>query len=202
MERSFGIPRGVPPNCHLLSNGSYTVFLTDSGSGFSRRGDIQVSRWRDLAPGRPYGTFIFVKSLNNDRVWSTTLAPLDAEPDFYRVNFSQDKASYFREARNIDTRTDIIVSSEDNAEIRQVVVTNHGTKAASLELTSYLEVVLSSQAADLAHPAFNKLFVETELLARDNALLASRRPRRPGGRAALCPAPGGGGGGERRQSPV
>lgn len=180
VERSFGIPRGVPPNCHLLSNGSYTVFLTDSGSGFSRRGDIQVSRWRDLAPGRPYGTFIFVKSLNNDRVWSTTLAPLDAEPDFYRVNFSQDKASYFREARNIDTRTDIIVSSEDNAEIRQVVVTNHGTKAASLELTSYLEVVLSSQAADLAHPAFNKLFVETELLARDNALLASRRPRRPG----------------------
>lgn len=177
VARSYGVPHCLPANCHLLSNGSYTVFLTDGGNGFSRREGIQVSRWREQAPGWQFGTFVFIKSLNNDRVWSTTYAPLQDEPDFYRVRFSQDKASYFRETRNIDTRTDVIVSSEDNAEVRRVILTNHGTRDASLEITSYLEVVLSQQGADLAHPAFNKLFVETEHIPENNALLASRRPR-------------------------
>lgn len=175
--RSFGVPRALPPNCHLLSNGSYFVLLTDSGSGYSRNEHIQISRWREDSPGYSYGTFIFVKSLNNDRVWSATYAPLQEEPDFYRVRFLQDRASYFRETRNLDIRTDVVVSSEDSAEIRQVSLTNHGTKTSSLEVTSYLETVLSHQNADLAHPAFNNLFIETELIPEYNGLLASRRPR-------------------------
>lgn len=177
--RSFGVPRSPLPNCHLLSNGSYTVLLTDSGSGFSKREHIQVSRWRAERHFR-HGTFIFIKSLNNDRVWSATYAPLGQEPDFYRVRFKQDRASYFREDRYIDTRTDVIVSGEDNAEIRQVVLTNHSNRTVELEVTSYLEVALSHQAADVAHPAFNKLFVQTELLAEHNCLIASRRPRAHG----------------------
>lgn len=175
--RSFGVPRDLPPNCHLLSNGIYSVLLTDSGSGYSKNDHIQISRWRDLAPGYKYGTFIFVKSLNNDRIWSATYAPLLDEPDFYRVRFQQDRASFFRETKNIDIRTDVVVSTEDNAEIRQVSLTNHGTKFSSLEITSYMEVVLTHQSADLAHPAFSNLFIQTEAVLEYNCLLASRRPR-------------------------
>ena len=58
-----------------------------------------------------------------------------------------------------------------------MTLTNHGADAATLELTSYAEVVLRPQAADLAHPAFGNLFVETELVAEPGALLCTRRPR-------------------------
>ena len=174
--RSFGLPQGMPPNCHLLSNGSYTVLLTDSGSGYSRNAQVQVSRWRENL-GYKYGTFIFIKSLNTDQVWSATLAPFHVEPDFYRVRFFQDRASFFRETANFDTKTEVIVSTEDNAEIRRVTLTNHGTKEASLEITSFFEPALSRQDSDLAHPAFNNLFVQTEPVHEHNGLLAFRRPR-------------------------
>ncbi|MDD4658574.1 MAG: glucoamylase family protein, partial [Eubacteriales bacterium] len=174
--RSFGLPQGTPPNCHLLSNGNYTVLLTDSGSGYSRNEQVQVSRWREN-PGYKYGTFIFIKSLNTDEVWSATLAPFRHEPDFYRVRFFQDRASYFRETANIDTKTEVIVSTEDNAEVRRVTLTNHGTKEASLEITSFFELALSHQDSDLAHPAFNNLFVQTEPVSEHCGLLAFRRPR-------------------------
>jgi len=174
--RSFGPPEGMPPNCHLLSNGSYAVLLTDSGSGYSRNEHVQVSRWREN-PGYKYGTFIFIKSLNTDRVWSATLAPFRDQPDFYRVRFFQDRASYFRETANIDTKTEVIVSAEENAELRRVTLTNHGTREASLEITSFFELALSHQDSDLAHPAFNNLFVQTEPVSEYNGLLAFRRPR-------------------------
>lgn len=174
--RSFGLPEGNPPNCHLLSNGSYSVLLTDSGSGYSNNENIRISRWRENR-GSKYGTFIFIRSLNTDKVWSATVAPFFDEPDFYRVRFFQDHASYFREMANIDTKTDIVVSTEDNAEIRRISLTNHGLKAASLEVTSFFELALSHHNSDLAHPAFNNLFVQTEPVLEHNCLLAYRRPR-------------------------
>ena len=177
VERSLGVPRSLPPECHILSNGRYSVLLTDSGGGYSKMENVHVSRWREDGSSHKYGNFIFVKSLNNDRIWSATYGPIQEEPDFYRVRFKQDSASYFREDRYIDTRTDIIVSTEDNAEIRQVTLTNHSGKTVTLEVTSYLEAVLAHPFADLAHPAFSNLFVQTELVPEKDCLLAVRRPR-------------------------
>jgi cyclic beta-1,2-glucan synthetase len=45
-----------------------------------------------------------------------------------------------------------------------------------LDVTSYAEVALNPRRADQAHPAFAKLFLETEHLAPDAALLCRRRP--------------------------
>jgi len=174
--RSYGVPRTLPPHCHLLSNGSYTVMLTDSGCGYSQRGDVQLSRWRRDALAKQHGSFVFVKNLNSENVWSATHAPLGEEPDFYRVRFHPHGASYFLETGSMDTRTEIVVSTEEDAELRQVTLTNHDTDSVSLEVTSYLELALSHPSADLAHPAFSKLFVQTEV-PWDNCLLASRRPR-------------------------
>lgn len=177
--RSLGIPTGPTPKCHLLSNGCYNLMLTDSGSGYSRNGRIQVSRWRSTASLK-YGTFVFIKSLNNNRVWSAALAPLGVVPDFYRVRFFQDRASYFSEMQNIDTRMEIVVATEDNAEVRRITLTNHGVKEASLEITSFFELALAEQNSDLAHPAFNNLFVETEFISEYGGLIARRRTRRQG----------------------
>ncbi|MEO7665247.1 MAG: glycosyl hydrolase family 65 protein, partial [Candidatus Limnocylindrales bacterium] len=62
-------------------------------------------------------------------------------------------------------------------EIRRVSLTNLGSQSREIELTSYAEVVLAPQAADVAHPAFQNLFVQTEFVPEIGALLATRRPR-------------------------
>jgi cyclic beta-1,2-glucan synthetase len=71
------------------------------------------------------------------------------------------------------------VSGEDDGEVRRITLTNSGRGPREIELTSYSEPVLTTQAADRAHPAFAKLFVETEYLAEYGALVATRRRRSP-----------------------
>ncbi len=74
----------------------------------------------------------------------------------------------------------ISVMSEDDAELRCISLTNRGSEPRDIELTTYAEVVLSQPAADSAHPAFSKMFVQTEALAERGVLLAARRQREPG----------------------
>src|SRR5439155_19993977 len=113
-------------------------------------------------------------------IWSAGHQPTGVEADSYEVEYSEDRAEFIRRDGPISTRLTVVVSSEHNAEIRRLSLTNLGSQARDLELTSYAEIALAPQAADLAHPAFQNLFVETEFVPELNALLATRRPRSAG----------------------
>ncbi|TCO73125.1 GH36-type glycosyl hydrolase domain-containing protein [Marinisporobacter balticus] len=165
------------PRCHILSNGKYSVVVTDCGIGYSKNENLQVSRWREDSLTGIYGNFVFLKNIHSNKVWSSTFAPINHEPDGYNIKFSLDKAEYMRTDDNIDTHAEIVVSSEDNAEIRRISLTNHEDKATIIELTSYFEIVLAQQAADIAHPAFSNLFIRTEAILEHDSIIASRRPR-------------------------
>src|SRR4029450_13769666 len=103
--------------------------------------------------------------------------PTAREPEEYECAFAPDRAVFRRVDDNIETRTEIVVSPEDDAELRRVSVTNLGTTPRRLDLTSYAEIVLASGDADLSHPAFSNLFVETRSVPERDALLCVRRPR-------------------------
>ena len=77
------------------------------------------------------------------------------------------------------TTLEVVVSPEDDAEIRRVTLKNTGILARDIEVTSYAEIVLATPAADLAHPAFSNLFVQTEFVPEVSGLVATRRPRSP-----------------------
>ena len=159
----------ILPRCHILSNGKYFVMVTDAGSGYSKNEGIQVSRWREDRLAGKYGTFIFLRDVENNRIWASAFDPLGVEPDGYQVNFSLDKAEFFRTDENIDTHTEIVVSPEDDVEIRKVSLTNHRSEPVLIEVTSYFETVLADQAADVAHPAFSNLFIRTEAIEQYGA---------------------------------
>ncbi|MBC8128865.1 MAG: glycosyl transferase, partial [Rhizobiaceae bacterium] len=178
--RLLGLPTEMSPVTHLLSNGSYAVMLTSAGSGYSRCDDLAVSRWREDACRDDWGSFVFFREVGTDKVWSAGYQPTGAAPDRYDVTFSEDRAVFVRHDGTTITTTEVIVSAEDNAEVRRVSLTNVGAKACRVDLTSYLEVVLATAAADAAHPAFSKMFVETEYLADRGAIVATRRRRSPG----------------------
>lgn len=172
--RRFTEPNSTLPEAHILSNGNYTVLLTDKGNGYSRTKTDAVTRWRD---DTSYGMFFYIKNLETGSKWSSAFSPLNTKPDFYEVVFTPDKAMYKRKDGLIETSTEIIVASGDNVEIRRIKLKNSGKTEVHLELTSYYELVLAPHNSDLAHPTFSNLFVETQYDSKYNAIIANRRPR-------------------------
>jgi cyclic beta-1,2-glucan synthetase len=154
--------------------------ITAAGSGYSRWQDIAVTRWREDVTCDNWGSYVFLRDMRSAKVWSAGYQPSGAEPDRYDVAFSEDRAEITRQDETIRTTLEILVSSEDDAEVRRVSISNLGDQIREIELTSYAEIVLAPHAADDAHPAFSKLFVETEFVADVAAILATRRLRAPG----------------------
>ena len=165
------------PRTHLLSNGMYNVMLTTAGAGSSNCGVNAVTRWREDVTRDNWGTFIYLRDVRSGAVWSAGYQPVVKRPQAYEVAFSEDKADFRRSDGGIATHMEIVVSAEDNAEVRRVSLTNNSTRTREIELTSYAEVVLATPQADAAHPAFSNLFIETEFFAAENAILAHRRQR-------------------------
>jgi len=178
--RRFTSPHGSPPRTQLLSNGRYAVMLTTAGSGYSRWRDLAVTRWREDVTRDTWGTYVFLRDVDSGESWSAGYQPRGGEPDSYEVTFSEDRAEIVRRDGAIGTTLHVIVSPEDDAEVRRVSLTNLGTRSREIELTSYAEVVLAPPAADAAHPAFSNLSVETECVPELDTLLATRRPRSRG----------------------
>ncbi|CAN5249419.1 glucoamylase family protein [soil metagenome] len=165
------------PEIQLLSNGKYHVMVSNAGGGYSRFNDIAVTRWREDSTRDSWGSFAYVRDLKDGEFWSTTFQPTLKEADSYEAIFSQGRAEFRRIDRGIELHTEIIVSPEDNVEIRRIHITNHSRSERKIEITSYGEVVISLPSADDAHPAFSNLFVQTEILENQNAILCTRRPR-------------------------
>ena len=165
------------PEVQLLSNGSYHVMVTNSGGGYSRWKDFAVTRWREDSTCDNWGNFCFIRDLENNLFWSSGHQPSLRQADIYEVIFSQGRAEFRRRDNNIETHTEIVVSPEDDVEMRRVHITNRSRKRRSIEITSYAEVVLTSGIADAIHPAFSNLFVQTEIIPQRHAILCTRRPR-------------------------
>ncbi len=168
------------PQVQLLSNGRYHVMVTSSGGSYSRWRDLAVTRWREDATCDHWGAFCYVADADSGQYWSTTFQPTCVEPQRYEVIFTEGRAEFRRQDGDIEMHTEIVVSPEDDIELRRTRITNKSSHRRTLEVTSYGEVVMATAAADSAHPAFGKLFVQTEILAHENAILCSRRPRSKG----------------------
>ena len=161
------------PEVGVLSNGRYTVLLNDRGSGFSRYKNILLNRYRKISSDH-YGTYLFVRNLRSDRLWSATYAPLDTMPDHYRVSFASDKVEYSRTDEDIETRTEVTVLKDRYAELRRYTFTNRGADDADLELTTYSEWVLATAAEDENHRVFSGMQLHTSFDADRQMLVASR----------------------------
>ncbi len=178
--RVFTDPDTPIPEVHLLSNGRSHVMVTHAGGSYSDWRGLASSRWREDATSDCWGTFIYLRDRETRRYWSTTYQPTLRKIDHYEAIFVQGRAEYRLRDQAIETHTEISVSPEDDVVIRRVTLTNLSSRPRHIELTSYAEVVLAPLNADLAHRAFSNLFVQTEILPKQQAILCTRRPRTPG----------------------
>jgi cyclic beta-1,2-glucan synthetase len=164
------------PHAAFLSNGNYVSIITNAGGGASRWKGRSVTRDRRDATTDPGGQYIYLRDVRTGLVWSATAQPFGTDPEDYLVTLGPERATFHRVDDGIATKLDIAVSTEDDVEVRRVAITNHSDRMREIEVTSYAEIALAAPAADFSHPAFGKLFIETEFRSECSAVLCRRRP--------------------------
>ncbi len=175
--RVFDSPDTPTPQVQLLSNGRYHVMVTNAGGGYSQWKNLAVTRWHEDATRDNRGAFCYLRDVTSGEFWSTAHQPTLKRAESYAAIFSEGRAEFRRRDHDIDTHTEIVVSPEDDIELRRVHITNRARTRRTIEVTSYAEVVLAPAAAEALHPAFSNLFVQTEINDPRRAILCTRRPR-------------------------
>lgn len=156
--------------------------ITNAGGGYSRWKDLAVLRWREDSTCDNWGLFCYVREVASGVFWSTAYQPTLKRPESYEAIFSEGRAEFRRrdftgvDDGDFETHTEIVVSPEDDIELRRTRIVNRSRQRREIEITSYAEVVIASPAADALHPAFSNLFVQTEILRERHAILCTRRP--------------------------
>ena len=176
-ERVFSSPHTATPETCLLSNGRFTTMVTVSGSGYSSWDDLSVSRWKEEPVTDSWGSYVYIRDIMTDQVWSPSFQPCRIESPDQRVYFEPNKATFVDKSDAIETCMEICVSPEFDAEVRRITLTNMGNQDKVLEITTFMELALASPIADDAHPAFSKLFIRTAYDEGSGCLVASRRKR-------------------------
>ena len=170
-------PDTPAPEVQLLSNGRYHVMVTHAGGGYSRWKDFAVTRWREDSTRDDWGAFLYLRDSMSGEFWSAAHQPVLRKADSYEAIFSEGRAEFRRRDHDYETHTEIVVSPEDDIELRRTHITNRSRSRRAIEVTSYAEVVLATPAADALHPAFSNLFVQTEVIDALGAIVCTRRPR-------------------------
>jgi cyclic beta-1,2-glucan synthetase len=176
-SRRFRSPHTTSAHTQFLSNGRYTTALTHTGGGFSTWRNLAVTRRRPDRTVDSTAHCIYLRDPWSGHVWSPTYQPVGREPDEFETTLDLDKATYRCRDGDFETQLQVTVATEDDVEIRRLSITNHGERPREIEVTSYAELVLARPEDDFAHPAFGKLFIETEFDAQNAGILFSRRPR-------------------------
>ena len=175
---------GEPPilvleRAAVLSNGRFVRWLTAAGTGGCRLGAIALTPWRADPIEDTQGCLVYLRDRVDGSFWSLGREPVRGEPDTYQVAWHPGRFEITRRERGIESRLEACVAADAPAEVARITVRNASRRPRTLEITTYAEVLLHEPAAGAAHPAFAKLFVETERVAAAAALVARRRPRHP-----------------------
>lgn len=180
VPRIFGDEQTENPEVLLLSNGVYSTMIANNGSGYSKKDNMTVYRWKGDSTADSSGMFFYIKNLNSNDFWSATFEPCKDYGEEAAIEFTLDKAKFERKDGNISTKYEVSLATEDNVEIRKITLRNNGEKQRTIEITSYLEVTLQSFEGDAVHPSFSNLFISTEYDEDVKALIGNRRPRAAG----------------------
>ncbi|HEU4563907.1 MAG TPA: hypothetical protein VFS05_04620 [Gemmatimonadaceae bacterium] len=163
----------------LLSNGRYTAMVTGAGGGYSRLERYALTRWAPDPTRDADGFFLYIRDLDGGGCWSAGRQPVPGAPERWAARLAPGVARTERVDDGIETVMEACVAPDHDVELRRITLVNRSGRPRRLALTTYAEVVLNTPAGDASHPAFSKLFVQTEWDAAREMLLARRRLRSP-----------------------
>ena len=172
-------PDAAVPQMHFLGNGRMSVRISGAGCGGLSWRKNALTRWRPDPTSDGYGTWLYVQDCDSKRLWSVGRSPAGALCREAKTVFHQHMVEMLQRNEDIAIRMDLIIAPFDDVEIRRITVINESNAQRTVDLTSCAEIVLAPPQDDERHPAFSKLFVGSDFIAGEDALVFQRRPRRP-----------------------
>ena len=158
------------PQAFVLANGRLSSLLTAAGGGGLSWQGLSVTRYQPDVVGDGDGVWIDLRDEESGRRWLATSAG-------GRTSFEAHKAEFHQRAQGISCRLDVAVAPADDVEVRQITLHNETDRTRHLTVTSAGEPVLVPIGQASTHPAFARLFVESEFVPELDGLLFTRRPR-------------------------
>jgi cellobiose phosphorylase len=175
-DRIWSEPTPVP-HVFLSASGNYALMVSNNGGGYGRWNGFEVTRWRADSALDDWGTYVWVRDVRSNAMWVAS-HPHYGKPEESLVIFGSDRAEFIHREDDLETKLEVTTTTENEGEFRRLTITNRGLRARQVEVTAYVELALAPAGADSAHPAFSRMFVETEAVG-PGALLATRRRRAP-----------------------
>lgn len=161
-------------NVNVIGNDKYTIIMDQNGNGYSKYNNILINRYK-YTDDEEQGIFFFFKNIKTKRIWTSNYMNYLSKADKYVMCFTPDMNKITRQDGNIETITKISVAPTEPVEIRRIELVNHGIEDETIEITSFLEPLISEKEQDYAHRAFNKLFLEYEII--EDTILIRRKSR-------------------------
>lgn len=162
------------PRRAFISNGSYSINISNTGAGGSKVSDLCLTRFREDPITEAWGQFIYINDVEKDSLWSPTVQPTSVISDKNKIEFFENKARFNKIHNEVESSLTVAVAPDSDVEFRVLTLTNHSKGKKVLKIASYGEVSLAKYNEDLHHPSFEKLFVRSEYWARYKALVYIR----------------------------
>ena len=161
---------------NAISNDEYVTVVDQYGNGYSMYKDIQINRFK-LTDEEEQGILFYIKDINNKRIWTNTYSKYLSAPDKYAIEFYPDMCKFSRVDGGTKTTTKTIIAPDDPVEIRTLEIFNSGVNSETLEITSYIEPILSEKFQDYSHKAFNNLFLTFSYEGAIDTIIVKRKSR-------------------------
>lgn len=158
------------PQAFVFGNGRLSTVLTDRGGGGLRWHGLALTRYQPDPTCDGDGIWFYVRDEDRGITWLAT-------SEQGRTTYDAYKAEFHQRDYGISVHVAIAVAPEDDVELRRVTLHNESDRPRRLSLTSAGEPVLLDAADAATHPAFGRLFIESEPVAVLDALVFTRRPR-------------------------
>jgi cyclic beta-1,2-glucan synthetase len=160
------------PQALVLGNGRLSSVVTGSGGGGLRWEGMAITRYQSDVVGDGDGVWTYLRDEESGRLWLATSSE-------GRTTFAVHKAEFHRRNEGISVHVDIAIAPADDVEVRQITLHNETDRTRHLAVITAGEPVLVPAGQAATHPAFGRMFVESEYVADLDALLFSRRSQAP-----------------------
>ncbi len=170
------------PECCALSNGSYNLMLTDSGSSFPRWKGIIPYFTPEETPAESHGLDLWL--LRGGDLVSLLPDPSAGESCKNQWEFNLSGARFSTVRKDIRCQTTIAVSAENIGERRKIAVSPIADMQETCKLIVGFRPVLASYYDYVNHPAFYGLGLEAYEL--DGTLMIHRLRRNESPECYLC----------------
>ena len=102
VERT-GLRSPGPLRLQLLGHAELSALVSATGTGVTTWQGLDINRFREDPVLGAGGVYLYIKNRTHNRLWSTGYQPTRAEPSFYNVAFSIDRAKWGPRTRQVQS---------------------------------------------------------------------------------------------------